>query len=289
MEQILYGNPYKEKLVRDLKRRIHKQDLKPALLIGQVGDDHASNIYLRNKLKLAEEIGIYAELVKVDEDTSPRMLRARLLIRAKQLEIEGYSVGSMVQQPVPEGFSLDFLSEPKFVARDVEGLSAEAMGKLHLSKTNEGLVLPSTAIGIANLLDFYDVEVEGKTVLVIGRSDIVGTPVARILENKNATVIKAHSKTPTATLSKLGKLADIVVVAIGVPHKITEVVISDNTVVIDAGINRKDKKVVGDVDIDRVLKYRTGIRYTPVPKGVGVVTVVELMQAVVELAERNRK
>lgn len=276
-----------------LQKAIVSENLKPALIIGVVGDDKASEVYVRNKVKLAQEIGITPHLVKAPCDVSTDVFEEDMRDTINEYIAEGYQVSAMVQLPVPKHIDLSFLQYGIFVNTDVEGMSHSNVAKLELSKNkeeDESLIVPCTARGIIDILEENDIEIEGKVALVIGRSDIVGNPVAKLLMNRNATVIQAHSRTSEAQLISLGRKADIVVVSIGVEEHIDYKVFSDDTTIIDVEIHRRDdRSLTGDVEFTSVLNEYSNINYTPVPGGVGPLTVVELMKNTVLLAREQQE
>lgn len=285
----LTGKEFRDDMISIMKDEIVEFDLKPCLIITKIGNDSASDIYVNNKVKLAKEIGIETVHIEMNEEVSTGEVKVKILSKIMKMKKLGYQVASMIQMPVPNHINIDNILENKLIREtDVEGVTTEAMGKLMNSDSNDDLILPSTAIGVVDLLKYYNIPIESKNVLIIGRSNIVGNPLSQIMLNENATVTIAHSRTPISQLSKLGKLADIVVVSTGKPNFINSQVVSNNTTIIDVGINRVKGNLVGDVDIDDILKIRSGINYTPVPGGVGVVTVTELMMMTIKLAKINK-
>lgn len=292
LHKVLKGIDFRNKMKEELKDTIINDKLKPALVIGVVGNDEASEVYVRNKVKLATEVGIEAVIVKCEEDSSTNEFKFALEEKILSLKADEYQVSSMVQLPVPSHIDLSFLQGDLFVETDVEGTSRFNVASLELSKNkqqDESIIVPCTARGIIDILEENDIAIEGKVALVIGRSDIVGNPVAKLLMNRNATVIQAHSRSSKEQLVSLGQKADIVVVSIGVKEHIDYEVFSDNTTIIDVGIHRnEDGSLTGDVDMKSVLNEHSNISYTPVPGGVGPLTVVELMKNTVVLSKLNK-
>lgn len=270
MAVILYGKPAAA-AIKD-KLAVECQDKNIKLTIFQVGDNQASNTYISNKQKACAEVGITSELVKLPDD---EYTRCQLLPKYLQEET---SDGAMVQLPLPIGWDERFFLDQIKVNQDVDCLTTNALGKFY-SSSNPSLA-PCTAQGIIDLLDYYNIPIEGKHVVVIGRSNIVGKPVAHLLTCRDATVTLCHSK--TVNLSEYTKQADILVVAIGKPKFITADMVKEGSVIIDVGINRDDNnKLCGDVDFENVKEKVAAI--TPVPGGVGVLTVAELLKNTVKL------
>lgn len=252
-----------------IKEKI-KKHVKPGttLVIFQAGDNPASNVYVRNKQKACEEVGIVSYVVKAD---TPDELRHKIALRAS------YCDAMMIQLPLPEEFGdpqqyIDLIPP----AKDADCLTSTNLGKLFLNQYD---VAPCTAQGIMTLLNQHDLK--GKHAVVVGRSDIVGKPIAHMLLAKDATVTVCHSK--TENLAEITRMADILVVAIGKPKFITEDMVKEGAVVIDVGINRmEDGKLCGDVDFEAVKDKASAI--TPVPGGVGPMTVAELMMNTITLS-----
>lgn len=247
-----------------------KQYVKPntTLTIFQAGDNPASNVYVRNKQKACAEVGIESRVIKAD---NPRDLVAKI---SSNIIL---SDAMMVQLPLPEEFGdpqqyIDLIPPEK----DADCLTSTNLGKLFL---NQYEVAPCTAAGIMTLLNQHDLK--GKHAVVVGRSDIVGKPIAHMLLEKDATVTVCHSK--TNNLAEFTRMADILIVAIGRPKFITADMVKEGAVVIDVGINRmEDGKLCGDVDFDAVKDKASAI--TPVPGGVGPMTVAELLMNTITLS-----
>ena len=243
----------------------------PALVIIRVGEDPASIKYTNNKIKAAKECKIFPLLVELPEDTTQEKLDDTVEFF---LDIFGIN-GLIVQLPLPKHLNTNKINEllNKYYMKDVDGFSYQNVAKLHLNE-KEFYHLPCTAKGCIDLIDSVNYDITGKIALVIGRSNIVGKPVARLLEQRNATVTICHSR--TQNMQEITKLADILVVAIGKTEYITANYIKPGAVVIDVGINRTDKGLKGDVKFDEVSELCSYI--TPVPGGVGPLTVACLME-----------
>ena len=276
MAEILSGKTMSEELTREQTKRVQELKQKgiiPGLAVVLVGEDPASQIYVRNKGIACETIGIYSRTVQLEKDIE----QADLLRVIDELNADSKIHGILVQLPLPK-----HLDESKILARilpekDVDGFHISNAGKLFTSQDG---VVACTPKGIMYMLKAGGVELSGKEAVVIGRSNIVGKPVAILLLNEDCTVTICHSR--TKNLKEHCKRADILVTAIGKPHFVTEDMVKPGAAVIDVGINRVDGKVVGDVDFEHVKEVAGFI--TPVPGGVGKMTISMLMENTLEAA-----
>ncbi len=273
MLNIIDGKSISKKLKEELKIQVSKLKRKPRLVIISIGNDPASKIYIRNKRKACEEIGIDIIIVEKEENIS----REEALDLIDEFNGDVLVDGIMVQEPLPK--HLEGISEEILPEKDVDGFTSGNLGKLILG---EGFFfMPCTPAGIIELIDSTGVSIEGKHAVVIGRSKIVGKPLSALLTHRNATVTLCHSK--TKNLEEICRSSDILISAIGKPKFVNRNFIGDNTkIVIDVGINRLENgKVVGDVDFDEIseiFRHRINTNYiTPVPGGVGPMTVTSLM------------
>lgn len=244
----------------------------PCLAVILVGDDPASQSYVKGKSKACEEIGIKNITIKLHEDTS----EVEVLQKIQELNLDPTVHGILVQLPLP-----DHIDEHKVMnfidpRKDVDGFHPFNVGSLYTNKFTG--VLPCTPKGIIHLLREHDIEIVGKHAVVIGRSNIVGLPIAKLLLDNNATVTVCHSK--TKNLKEITRSADILVTAIGKPEFITCDMVNEGTVVIDVGVNRVNGKLVGDVHFDSIKDKASYI--TPVPGGVGPMTITCLMENTIE-------
>ena len=236
--------------LEELKEKLTKLDRSLGLVVIQVGNDPASNVYVRQKNKMAENLGYNFNHIKLNNND---------LVD-----------GILVQMPIPKSLDTKKIQNAIMPDKDVDGLTDINMGRL---VHNRESLVPCTPIGIIDLLDYYNIPIEGKNVVIIGRSDLVGKPMATLMTNRNATVTLCHSK--TSNLEFYTKSADILVAAIGIPKYIKENMVKEGAVIIDVGINRmEDNSLCGDVDFDNVKDKVSYI--TPVPGGVGQMTVAEL-------------
>ncbi|MCM1444404.1 MAG: bifunctional methylenetetrahydrofolate dehydrogenase/methenyltetrahydrofolate cyclohydrolase FolD [Candidatus Amulumruptor caecigallinarius] len=263
------GKTLSEKIKSNLKTEIKTYMIKPCLAVIQVGNDEASNIYINSKEKSCSEVGIYFKHIKFDENAR----EIEIINKIIELNNDEYIHGILLQLPLPEKFNEEKLIN--YIARnkDVDGLTDVNIGKLINGKKS---LTSCTPLGIIELLKEYNVEIEGKNVVIVGRSKLVGKPLISLFLNNNATVTVCHSK--TNDLKSFTKNADILVVAVGQKGLITEDMVKENSVIIDVGINRVDGKLYGDVDYDKVKEKVSLI--TPVPGGVGPMTVAMLLENV---------
>ncbi len=268
---IIDGKLVAKTIREDLKNKISEAyDLfgkKFKLSVVIAGEDPASEIYVRNKSKACEEAGIISETIKLNANVSQEELELTVKNLVKDESVDGI----LVQLPLPKG--LDEKRVLKLIPpeKDVDGFSDNNIGRLTMF--SEDALYACTPHGIMKLLEYYNVPLCGKHAVVVGRSNIVGKPMALMLLKKDCTVTICHSKTPN--LAQYTKTADILVCAVGKKHLITADMVKDGVVVVDAGINRENGKIYGDVDFDEVNKKASLI--TPVPGGVGPMTITMLL------------
>ncbi len=251
---------------------------KPCLAVVLVEGDPASEIYVRNKLNGCREVGIRSLDVRLPCDVSEE----EAITTVRQLAEDGEVDGILVQLPLPKGIDAQKILAEIPPEKDVDGFSAENIGALALGK--EGTVA-CTPLGVMELLKRYRIETRGKRAVVVGRSNIVGKPMALLLLNADATVTVCHSRTADLKAECLN--ADILVAAVGKAKLITADMVKEGAVVIDVGMNRENGKLCGDVDFEAVEKKASYI--TPVPGGVGPMTVAMLLSNVCTAAEKRRK
>ena len=264
---LIDGKKYAGELRAAIKEKIEKSNIVPGLAVVIVGQDPASQIYVRNKIKACAEVGIRSYSYELPETATQNQLEALLDDLAKNPDIHGI----LLQLPLPKGFDADAAMEKIPVEKDVDGFSKENLGLLTLHKEK---IVACTPSGVMQLLSHYNVEIEGKNAVVLGRSDTVGKPMAMLLLNANATVTVCHSK--TKNIKDICKNADILVSAVGKAKFVTADMVKDGAVVIDVGMNRDENgKLCGDVDFDEVVNKASLI--TPVPGGVGPMTITMLM------------
>ncbi len=264
--ELLDGKLVKKEELLKLKEKLLELKEKLTLVVIQVGNDEASNIYIKQKSKMAEDVGMNFKHIKYDADIKEE----ELLEEIEKLNNDESVTGIMVQMPISKHLDAKKVQNAIISSKDVDGLTDTNMGML--VHGNKDALIPCTANGIIDILDYYNIDAEGKNVTIIGRSDLVGKPLAALLTNRNATVTLCHSK--TKDLKEHTKKADILVVAVGKPKLVDESYVKKGAVVIDVGINRVDGVITGDVDFESVKDKVSYI--TPVPGGVGPMTVSNL-------------
>ena len=283
MANIIDGKALAEKLQAKLAEKTAKlkseTGQEPGLVVILVGDNPASQVYVRNKERSALAAGFRSEIVRLPESTSQEEL---LTLIAKYNQDPAWH-GILVQLPLPAHIDDEAVLLAIDPDKDVDGFHPTNMGRLW---SGHPLMIPSTPAGIMEMFREYKVDLEGKNAVVIGRSNIVGKPMAQLLLSKNATVTLTHSR--THHLAKIAKKADILVVAIGRGHFVTKDFVKEGAVVIDVGMNRDENgKLIGDVKFDEVAEVASLI--TPVPKGVGPMTITMLMEQTYQAFVRSLK
>lgn len=266
--EILDGKKVKKELLKELKHNLELLQEKLSLVVIQVGDNEASNIYVNQKRKMALEVGLNFRHIKLNENIKEE----ELLELIDELNNSEDVTGIMVQMPLTEGIDAKKIQNAILPEKDVDGLTDMNMGKL--AHNDESALVACTANGVMNILDYYGIDVKGQNVVIVGRSDLVGKPLQALMLNKDATVTVCHSK--TKDLKSYTNKADILVVAIGKANYIKKDDVKDGAVIVDVGINRIDGKIYGDVDFESVKDKVSYI--TPVPGGVGQMTVASLGQ-----------
>ena len=275
MYQLIDGKLLAQKTREKLKKEV--EDLKainivPKLAVILVGNDPASKVYVRNKSKACQEVGIEYEEILLDENTT----MDKLLSIIKKLNDRKDINGILLQSPIPKGLNIQEAFNLIDYRKDVDGFNPINIGKL---LTGQDCFISCTPFGIMKMFEEYNIDLTGKNAVVIGRSNIVGKPMAQCLLNKNATVTICHSK--TKNIGKITKNADIIVSAVGNINMVTKEMVKPGAVVIDVGMNRNEEgKLVGDVDFENVSKVSSYI--TPVPGGVGPMTIAMLLNNVVK-------
>lgn len=262
---LLDGRKVKEVGLENLKSKLAKLDKTLTLAVIQIGNDPASNIYVSNKNKTATKLGCNFIHIKFDETVEEK----EVLEKIDELNYDEDIDGILVQMPIPKHLNETLIQNRVKNYKDVDGLTDINAGLLVHNKDS---LISCTPHGILTLLNYYDIKISKKHVVIVGRSNLVGKPLINLMLNNDATVTVCHSK--TENLSDITKTADILIVAVGRPNFIKEDMVKDGAVVVDVGINRVDDKIVGDVDFDSVSKKVSAI--TPVPGGVGQMTILEL-------------
>lgn len=275
---LIDGKQVKREKLLELKQKLLELKSLPCLCVVQVGNDEASNVYVKQKEKLCQELGYRFIHRTLPADIDEVMLTQQIDLLNLDEDIDGI----IVQMPLPNHLNATKILNTISPDKDVDGLTFINSGRI--LQGAEGFV-PCTPKGIIDLLDHYGIDIEGKTCLVVGRSVLVGKPMAHLLLDHNGTVIVAHSKTPN--LKELTLQADILVSCVGKKWLITEDMVKDGAIVIDVGINREEGKLYGDVDFEAVKDKASYI--TPVPGGVGQMTVYELCENTYKAYVKRKK
>lgn len=275
MAIIMDGVALRDRILNDLRVQVESKKLQPKLVAILIGDDSASQIYVRNKEKYAAAAGILTEVIRFPNNTDTETIVNKI----HELNNDKSVTGILVQLPLPEHIDKNKVLNSVDVNKDVDGFTDVNIGKM--CGSGNDFITPCTPRGILKLLDEYKIDVSGKNVVVIGRSNIVGKPMAHMLMKKNATVTVCHSK--TKNVSDFTHNADIVIAATG-KIKITGNMLKPGCVFVDVGMQRDENgKLCGDGDFESCSKVAGFI--TPVPGGVGPMTIAGLMMNVVDLAK----
>lgn len=276
---IIAGDAIARELRVGLIRRVAvlaARGVRPGLAVVQIGNHPASRTYVRSKIKACGEAGLYSEHIELPADADESTLLGRIRILNNDPRIHGI----LVQLPLPPEFSAERVLEALAPAKDIDGFHPTNMGLLAIGNPR---FVPCTPLGVMKLIEHEEIGVQGRHAVVVGRSNIVGKPMALLLLQKGATVTICNSRTPD--LGAMTRQADILVVAAGEPRLVTAGMVRPGAVVFDVGINRlTDGKLVGDVDFQSVVG--TASRITPVPGGVGPMTIAMLLENTVMSAER---
>ena len=262
---VMDGKSIKKNILEELKEEVSLLEVKPKLVVIQVGNDDASNVYIKQKKKMAEYIGYEYEHIKLESTITTE----EILNIIDGLNNDKKVNGIMVQMPLPKGIDTDKIQNAVIPEKDVDGLSDMNAGLLF---HNKDALFSCTPYGVMELFKRYDISLEGKTAVVVGRSNLVGKPMSMMLLNAGATVMICHSK--TKNLADITKKADILISCVGKAKFITKEMVKDGAIVIDVGITRDENGLCGDVDYENVLPLTQYI--TPVPGGVGPMTVAML-------------
>lgn len=274
---LIDGKMISSKLKEEYKAKIEKMERKPNLAMIRIGDDMAAELYTKLKGKMCQELGIpYTEY-----SFNSSITQEELIEEVKKLNADEEITAMLIESPIPSHLNIVEAFETIEPKKDVDGLNSINLGAL---AAGHPTYIPATPYGIMKLLEEYKIDVEGKKCVVVGRSTLVGRPMALCLLNANGTVTVCHSR--TKNLAEITKEADILVVAIGKPKYITADMVKEGAVVIDVGINRipGEKKIVGDVDFENVKDKCEFI--TPVPGGVGPMTIISLMDNLIKTVEK---
>ena len=282
MAEIINGKDLAKKIRCNLKiecEELKNEGIIPKLAVIMVGNDQASKVYVRNKSRACNEVGIQYEEYLLDENAK----QEELLELIEKLNKDKTVNGILLQSPIPKHLDINEAFKTITYLKDVDGFTPASVGKLCIG---EDTFVSCTPFGVIKMFEEYDIDLNGKDVVILGRSNIVGRPLIQCCLQKNATVTICHSK--TKNLIEHTKRADIIISAIGKPKFITEDMVKKGVVVIDVGINRDENgKLVGDVDFENVEKKASYI--TPVPGGVGPMTIAMLMHNVIKATKEQYK
>ena len=282
MAEILDGKEVSRVKKEELKKKIielkEKCGIIPGLAIIRVGEDPASEIYVKNKLKACASLGIQA-IEKHFEGTEKE---EEIIKTIENFNTDQTIDGILVQSPLPNSYDEQKIVSHVLSSKDVDGFGIMNLGYL---LANQEQILAATPLGIIHLLDYYNIPIASKHVVIIGRSQIVGRPLSILFLNRDATVTITHSK--TTNLKEITQTADILVSAVGKPHFVTADMVKVGAVCIDVGISRVENHVVGDMDFDSIKEKASFI--TPVPGGVGPMTIATLLENVYTLALKRKE
>ena len=282
MTVIIDGKELAKKIRTNLKiecEELNKKGIKSKLAVIMVGDDPASKVYVRNKSRACEDVGIEYEEYILESNITQK----ELIDLIEKLNQDNTVNGILLQSPIPSNLDINEAFRTIAPEKDVDGFNPVNVGKLVL---NQDTFVSCTPFGIIKMFEEYDIDLTGKNVVILGRSNIVGKPLIHCCLNKNATVTTCHSK--TQNIKEIASKADILISAIGKAHFVTADMVKENAVVIDVGINRLDNgKITGDVDFENVKEKASYI--TPVPGGVGPMTIAMLMNNVIKATKRQNE
>ena len=273
---ILDGKKVSNEIIENIKYKIEELKLNIGFAVIWIGNDPASSIYVNNKIKKCESVGIHTELYHLEENISEE----KVLSLIDDLNNRNDIHGILLQSPIPKHIDVNKCFNKISDKKDIDGFNVISTGNLFLGNPS---FISCTPKGIMRLFEYYNIDLSGKNVCIINRSNIVGKPLFHLLIEKDATVTMCHSK--TINLNEFTKNADIVISAVGKPMFLTENMINENAIVIDVGISRVDGKVVGDVDFENVSKKASYI--TPVPGGVGPMTIAMVLENILEGVIKN--
>ena len=280
MAILIDGKELAKKTRQNLKLEcdeLKKEGINPKLAVIMVGDNPASKVYVKNKSKACQEVGIEYEEYLLDSNIK----QEELIKLIKKLNEDKTINGILLQSPIPNGLDINEAFRTIDYKKDVDGFHPMNVGKLALGQDT---FVSCTPYGVMRMFEEYNIDLCGKNVVILGRSNIVGKPLSQCCLNKNATVTICHSKTQDT--KKITKEADIVIAAIGKPKFITQDMVKDGAVIIDVGINRDENgKIVGDVDFENVKEKASYI--TPVPGGVGPMTIAMLINNVIKATKQQ--
>lgn len=279
MDKIMSGKECSIHIKEQIKNEINNIDKKLKLAVIRIGEDEASKVYVNSKQNACEEVGIDFVEIHFNNDVTNEIVENKII----ELNDDQSVTAILMQLPIPGHLNKDYLINLIDYKKDVDGLTIINSGRLN---NNIDSIIPCTPLGVIEILNYYNISLEGKNVVVIGRSNLVGKPLVSLLLKENATVTVCHSK--TSDLASYTKSADILISAVGKKSLITSDMVKDDVVIVDVGITRdiETKKIYGDVDFDDV--YNKVSKITPVPGGVGVMTVTCLLKNILKCYELQK-
>jgi len=284
MEKVLAGKPVAQAIIERIKNQLEEYQVKPVMSLIQLGSDPASAFYVRSIIKQGTKIGMDIQLSEMAEDITTKEMVCIILAKNADFGIHGI----MIQKPLPKHIDDDAINNAICAFKDIDGISPINIGKLFLEQAS---IVPCTAAAVIELIKYYNIEISGKHVVILGRSSVVGKPLIGLLLQKtqfgNATVTICHSK--TNDLNSITKTADIIIAAIGKPNFVTSGMIKPGAICLDVGINlvcgdNNNDAYVGDIDFDSC--YEKAMSITPVPGGIGSVTTAILLNNLIDAATR---
>lgn len=278
MEKVIDGRKLSEEIRAELRQSIKFEMIKPSIAVIQVGDNEASNSYIKAKEKACDEVGLYFRHFKYELGTS----ELTIINKIKELNNDEYVNGIIVQLPLPEGYNEKRLINTIINSKDIDGLTDINTGRLISGRKT---LVPCTALAVIEMLKRSNVEIESKHVVLVGRGKLTCKPLIQLFLNENATVTVCHSK--TVELEKYTRDADILVSATGINNIITADMVKEDAVVIDVGVNYDTGKISGDVDFDNVINIASLI--TKTPGGVGPMTVTMLIKNAIYCYQNKKK
>ena len=278
MSKIMDGKQLSLEIQDEIKKIIKYEMIKPSVAVIQVGDNPASDTYIKNKQRACENVGIFFRHYKF-EDGTPELT---IINKIKELNNDEYVNGIIVQLPLPERYNEKRIVNQILNSKDIDGLTDINVGRLLNGKKT---LVPCTPLGVMELLNKYDVKLEGKHVVIVGKGKLTGKPLAHLMLNEGATVTVCHSR--TLNLESYTKQADILVSATGLNKLITGDMVKKDVVVVDIGINYEDGHIAGDVDFNSVSKKASLI--SPVPGGVGPMTIAMLLKNIITCYYNKKK
>lgn len=278
MTTLIKGKDLSNRIIEGLKEKVSKSEFKPHLVVVLIGNDPASELYVGLKEKAAANIGMKSTVLRYPENVEEKVILDKINELNDDKEVDAI----LVQLPLPKQISEKEVIKAINPKKDVDGFTPENIGRISIGA--EPYAYPCTPKGVFKLMDEYGIDFEGKHAVVVGRSNIVGKPIAQMLLNRNATVTICHSR--TKNLEEITKTADILISAVGKYKIIRKDMVKNGCVIIDIGTSKIDGKTFGDVDFEDVSESTSYI--TPVPGGVGPMTIASLMENTYELFKLNR-